>query len=73
MLKKTVFADDHRPVALVIGSGFGGLAAAIRLAHHGYQVRVIEKLDAPGGRASVFKKMALLLMLAPPLLRPHFY
>lgn len=42
------------PHALIIGSGFGGLAAAIRLAARGYRVTVVEKLDAPGGRAYVF-------------------
>ncbi len=39
--------------AIVIGSGFGGLAAAIRLAVRGYDVTVVEALDAPGGRAYV--------------------
>lgn len=47
---------DDRPHAIVIGSGFGGLAAAIRLGARGYRVTVIEKLDAPGGRAYVFKQ-----------------
>ena len=42
---------DNRPKALVIGSGFGGLASAIRLAVRGYSVEILEKLDAPGGRA----------------------
>ncbi len=41
--------------AVVIGSGFGGLAAAIRLGARGYRVTVLEKLDAPGGRAYVRK------------------
>ena len=40
-----------QPLAVVIGSGFGGLAAAIRLSVRGYAVQVLEKLDAPGGRA----------------------
>lgn len=44
-----------KPHAVVIGSGFGGLAAAIRLGARGYQVTVLEKLDAPGGRAYVHK------------------
>jgi phytoene desaturase len=39
--------------ALVVGSGFGGLAAAIRLSVMGYQVQVLEKRDGPGGRAYV--------------------
>jgi len=44
------------PLALIIGSGFGGLAAAIRLSCKGYRVEVLEKLDGPGGRAYVFKQ-----------------
>jgi phytoene desaturase len=43
------------PHAVVIGSGFGGLAAAIRLGARGYRVTVLERLDAPGGRAYVHK------------------
>jgi phytoene desaturase len=42
--------------AIVIGSGFGGLAAALRLAVRGYAVTVLEKLDAPGGRAYVYRR-----------------
>lgn len=42
--------------AIVIGSGFGGLAAAVRLAVRGYAVTVLEKLDAPGGRAYVYRQ-----------------
>jgi phytoene desaturase len=44
---------DAPPSALVIGSGFGGLAAAVRLACRGWRVQVLEQLDAPGGRAYV--------------------
>ncbi|NJN84086.1 MAG: FAD-dependent oxidoreductase, partial [Caldilineaceae bacterium] len=36
---------------IIIGSGFGGLAAAARLAAHGYEVDVFEKRDKLGGRA----------------------
>ena len=45
-----------KPHAVVIGSGFGGLAAAIRLGARGYRVTVFEKLDAPGGRAYVHRQ-----------------
>lgn len=38
----------------VIGSGFGGLSAAIRLAAKGHTVDVFEKRDKPGGRAYVY-------------------
>jgi phytoene desaturase len=39
---------------VVIGTGFGGLAAALRLASRGHPVEVVEALDRPGGRARVF-------------------
>jgi phytoene desaturase len=41
---------------LVIGSGFGGLGAAIRLAARGHQVDVLEKRDKLGGRAYVYEQ-----------------
>ena len=44
------------PHAVVIGSGFGGLAAAVRLGNRGWRVTVLEKLDSPGGRATVFRQ-----------------
>ena len=40
----------------VIGSGFGGLAAAIRLQAQGHEVTLLEKRDKPGGRAYVYKQ-----------------
>ncbi|OUW74086.1 MAG: phytoene dehydrogenase [Pelagibacteraceae bacterium TMED216] len=41
---------------IVIGSGFGGLAASLRLRAKGYDVTLIEKHPDLGGRARVFKK-----------------
>ena len=46
---------DTKPRVAVIGSGFGGLAAAIRLQAAGLDVTIFEKRDLPGGRAYVFK------------------
>ncbi len=39
---------------VVIGSGFGGLGAAIRLAARGHEVEILEKRDKLGGRAYVY-------------------
>lgn len=39
---------------IVIGSGFGGLGAAARLAARGLQVEVFEKLDQAGGRGYTY-------------------
>ena len=41
---------------IVVGSGFGGLASALRLKAKGYDVTLIEKHPDLGGRARVFKK-----------------
>ncbi len=41
---------------IVIGSGFGGLAASLRLKAKGYEVTLVEKQPDLGGRARVFKK-----------------
>jgi phytoene desaturase len=41
---------------VVIGSGFGGLSAAIRLQASGHQVTILEKRDKPGGRAYVYEQ-----------------
>ncbi|MEM7127490.1 MAG: phytoene desaturase [Chloroflexota bacterium] len=41
--------------AIVIGSGFGGLGAATRLAARGFDVQLFEKRDKLGGRAYVYE------------------
>jgi phytoene desaturase len=43
------------PKVVVIGSGFGGLGAAARIAAHGYDVEIFEKRDKPGGRGYVYE------------------
>jgi phytoene desaturase len=50
------FHANTAPNAVVIGSGFGGLAAAVRLSARGWRVTVLEKLDGPGGRAYTYKQ-----------------
>ncbi len=41
--------------AIVIGSGFGGIAISLRLRKMGYETTIIEKLNDIGGRARVFE------------------
>ncbi len=49
-------AEQSRSLrAAVVGSGFGGLAAAIRLAAAGVKVTVFEARDLAGGRAYVYR------------------
>nr|WP_294506401.1 phytoene desaturase [uncultured Rhodopila sp.] len=58
--------------AVVIGAGFGGLAGAIRLGARGYRVTVLEKLNAPGGRASVFRQDGFTFDAGPTILTAPF-
>jgi len=41
---------------LVIGAGFGGIAAALRMRAKGFQVTLVDRLSAIGGRAQVFER-----------------
>jgi phytoene desaturase len=54
--------------AIVIGSGFGGLAAAIRLRAMGHPVTLLEARDQPGGRAGVFKSNGFVFDAGPTVI-----
>ncbi len=58
--------------AVVIGSGFGGLAAAVRLGARGYRVTVLEQLDAPGGRAYVHRQDGFTFDAGPTIVTAPF-
>jgi phytoene desaturase len=60
------------PRAVVIGSGFGGLAAAIRLGARGYRTTVLEKLDQPGGRAYVYRQDGFTFDAGPTIVTAPF-
>jgi phytoene desaturase len=65
-------AADRRPHAVVIGSGFGGLAAAVRLGARGYRVTVLERLDRAGGRAGVLKQDGFTFDRGPTIVTAPF-
>lgn len=46
----------HSKKAIIIGSGVGGMATAIRLAVQGFAVAVYDKNNVPGGKLSSFEK-----------------
>ena len=58
--------------ALVIGSGFGGLAAAIRLQARGYDTTILEMRDKPGGRAYVFEDRGFTYDAGPTIITAPF-
>jgi phytoene desaturase len=58
--------------AAVIGSGFGGLAIAIRLQTAGFKTTIFEALDQPGGRATVFREDGFVFDAGPTVITaPH--
>jgi len=58
--------------AAVIGSGFGGLAAAIRLQAAGLQTVIFERRDQPGGRAYVYRDNGFTFDAGPTVITaPH--
>ncbi|MEN9420072.1 MAG: hypothetical protein RI988_3693, partial [Pseudomonadota bacterium] len=60
--------------AIVIGSGFGGLAAAIRLSVRGWRVQVLERLPVPGGRARVHEQDGFRFDAGPTIITvPHLF
>jgi len=58
--------------AVVIGSGFGGLAAAIRLRARGYETTLLEMRDKPGGRAYVFEDRGFTYDAGPTIITAPF-
>ena len=57
---------------LIVGAGFGGLAAAIRLAARGFEVEVFEKLEAAGGRARAFYRDGFTFDAGPTVITAPF-
>ena len=69
---RSLETTDPRPTALVIGTGFGGLAAAVRLGAKGYRVHMLEKLDAPGGRAYAYHQDGFTFDAGPTIVTAPF-
>jgi phytoene desaturase len=67
-----VSGPDRRPHAVVIGSGFGGLAAAVRLGARGYRVTILERLEQPGGRARVHRQDGYTFDAGPTIVTAPF-
>ncbi len=60
------------PKVIVIGAGFGGLAAALRLRKKGYEVLVLDKQDKLGGRGYVYKRDGFTYDAGPTVITAPF-
>jgi phytoene desaturase len=61
-------ATQSAPRAALIGSGFGGIAAAIRLQALGVQTTLFEARDKPGGRAYVYEDQGFTFDAGPTVI-----
>src|SRR5512144_2993075 len=68
--KKLGESGEHERAAraAVIGSGFGGLAAAVRLQAAGVSVVLFEARDKPGGRAYVYEQDGFVFDAGPTVI-----
>ncbi|MCA9601190.1 MAG: phytoene desaturase [Myxococcales bacterium] len=57
---------------MVIGAGFGGLAAAVRLLVRGYRVTVVDRLEQAGGRGRVFRQDGFTFDAGPTVITAPF-
>jgi phytoene desaturase len=58
--------------AVVVGGGFGGIAAALRLAARGYAVTLVDRCPRLGGRAQVFEREGFRHDAGPTVLTAPF-
>lgn len=65
-------SSDRALKAVVIGSGFGGLGSAIRLATRGYDVTIVESRDMLGGRAYVYRQDGFTFDAGPTVITAPF-
>jgi phytoene desaturase len=62
------------PHTVVIGAGFGGLAAALRFRARGHRVTVIDRLSGPGGRGIGLQRGAFRYDAGPTVITaPHLF
>jgi len=57
---------------VVVGAGFGGIAAALRCRALGHEVVIVDRLDKVGGRAQVFEKDGFLHDAGPTVITAPF-
>jgi phytoene desaturase len=57
---------------IIIGAGFGGLSAGIRLAAKGHRVEIFEQADQPGGKAHVIERGGFRFDAGPTVITAPF-
>ena len=72
-MQKSLAGHGKLPArAIVIGAGFGGIAAALRLRAKGYAVTLLERGGKLGGRAQVFERQGFRHDAGPTVITAPF-
>ncbi len=58
--------------AIVVGAGFGGIAAALRMRARGYAVTLVDRMPTLGGRARVFERDGFVYDAGPTVITAPF-
>jgi phytoene desaturase len=64
----SLLRERRAPRVVVVGSGLGGLAVAVRLLAAGFHVTVLEQGDRPGGRAGRIRESGFTFDTGPSLI-----
>ena len=64
--------SSPKTTAVVIGAGFGGIAAALRLRARGYDVTLVDRLDQLGGRGVVHHRNGFVFDAGPTVITAPF-
>ena len=62
MVKQIKGPSDH---VVVVGAGYAGLSAALRLAGAGRKVTIIERESVPGGRSGLLRIVEIVFVSVP--------
>ncbi len=65
-------SKDSSPQAVIVGAGFGGIAAALRLRARGYQVTLVDRSSQLGGRARVHRQDGFVFDAGPTVITAPF-
>ncbi|KAB2951366.1 phytoene desaturase [Heliorestis acidaminivorans] len=60
--------NESARTAIIVGAGAGGLSAAVRLAHQGWDVTVLEKEGNPGGRIGAIEENGYTIDIGPTIM-----
>jgi phytoene desaturase len=64
--------ESSNKTVIIIGAGFGGIAAALRLKKKGYKVLLLDKQDKPGGRGYSYERSGFTFDAGPTVITAPF-